>query len=576
MVFTKFLNLRTRKAIQYFLFLCILLIQVFIALFFYSEYQNRKNTSFLEKQLMDVGGLEKFTNNSKDNFNSANIQFQNYIKTKDSKYLDEYYNSISKLTSSLDDLDSIVNKADNLKSIFAKSGKNYPDTKEVKSYVDSVLQEVKVPVIRDNNYSAQIKKYKVEYPTVKEVDVQTEVFKDTVQKKKLFGRLKDAIAGKENVRKDSTVVTLKEIIAENHAKSRRMMDSLLNSAHNYYVKQIRTVEVKQIRRNSDSDSKEMNQLVQLHDLLNYSSNLMSFYDGNIKSAKTNLEAELEKQRSKSENQRFNFAIAAMILMFLVSILMLYFTRLAFFYEEKLQIADRLNKENINFKNRILGMLSHELRSPLKIIGLFINRIQKKTTDESIKEQLKSISFTSNTLLLQSNQILEYTKNQQLQNQLIIGTFNLKNEVDSVLAAMEPYIETRNNKYTTTVDIDPTLEVNSDKARINQLFINIIGNANKFTENGMITVNSKAEYKDDFVVLNTAITDTGAGISQEDLKSIFEPYYQGVLSNDIENLGAGLGLSLCKEIVALFEGEISAESTIGKGTTVSFSLHLNRI
>ena len=94
------------------------------------------------------------------------------------------------------------------------------------------------------------------------------------------------------------------------------------------------------------------------------------------------------------------------------------------------------------------MLSHELRSPLKIIGIFINRIGKKTDDKNIKEYLKSISFTNNTLLMQANQILEYTKNQQVENKLIPVVFNLKNEIQSILNSIEPYIETRNNKFTT--------------------------------------------------------------------------------------------------------------------------------
>jgi len=221
------------------------------------------------------------------------------------------------------------------------------------------------------------------------------------------------------------------------------------------------------------------------------------------------------------------------------------------------------------------MLSHELRSPLKIIGIFINRINKKTTDESIKEYLKSISFTNNTLLMQANQILEYTKNQQVENKLIPVVFNLNNEIDSILNSIEPYIQTRNNKFIIDKNIDPNLVVHSDNTKINQIFMNILGNANKFTENGQITVNTKAEYLDENTVsLITKITDTGAGISESDLEKIFEPYYQGVLSEDVENLGAGLGLSLCKEIVELYSGNISVASSLGKGTTVSFSINLN--
>ena len=106
-------------------------------------------------------------------------------------------------------------------------------------------------------------------------------------------------------------------------------------------------------------------------------------------------------------------------------------------------------------------------------------------------------------------------------------------------------------------------------------MNILGNANKFTEHGEISVSTKSEVLDQqTVVLQTAIQDTGAGISSSDLENIFEPYYQGVLSEDVDNLGAGLGLSLCKEIVALFGGTISAESELGKGTTVKFAIQLS--
>ena len=167
---------------------------------------------------------------------------------------------------------------------------------------------------------------------------------------------------------------------------------------------------------------------------------------------------------------------AIILMFIVSILIMILTRIAFIYERKLNKANKRIKENLNFKNRILGMLSHELRSPLKIIGLFINKINKKTNDDSIKEYLKSISFTNNTLLIQANQILEYTKNQQVENKLIPVVFNLKNEINAILTSIKPYIETRNNEFIISENINPEITIYSDNTKINQLFMNILGNA----------------------------------------------------------------------------------------------------
>lgn len=154
-------------------------------------------------------------------------------------------------------------------------------------------------------------------------------------------------------------------------------------------------------------------------------------------------------------------------------------------------------------------------------------------------------------------------------------FNLKNEVTSILNSIEPYIETRNNKFIVEENIDPKIEVYSDNTKINQVFMNILANANKFTENGEIRVITKAEPLDEnTVALITTIKDTGVGISKSDLEKIFEPYYQGVLSEDVENLGAGLGLSLCKEIVELYSGKISVDSERNVGTTVSFTINLN--
>ena len=208
----------------------------------------------------------------------------------------------------------------------------------------------------------------------------------------------------------------------------------------------------------------------------YSNELMNIYENAIKDSKANLQKEYEKQYSKNNRSRMYLLFGAIILMFIVSILIMILTRIAFIYERKLNKANKRIKENLNFKNRILGMLSHELRSPLKIIGLFINKINKKTNDDSIKEYLKSISFTNNTLLIQANQILEYTKNQQVENKLIPVVFNLKNEINAILTSIKPYIETRNNEFIISENINPEITIYSDNTKINQLFMNILGNA----------------------------------------------------------------------------------------------------
>jgi signal transduction histidine kinase len=253
----------------------------------------------------------------------------------------------------------------------------------------------------------------------------------------------------------------------------------------------------------------------------------------------------------------------------------YYNRQSYLYEKKLKLAYEEINKNLNFKNKILGMLSHEIRSPLKIINIFIDRINRKTKDENIADYLKTIKFTNNSLLIQANQILEYTKNQEKKVELKPIQFNLRNEIGSILRAFEPYIESKNNIFIVTNELDSKTNVFADNIKIHQIFTNILGNANKFTENGKITVDISTDFvSEEILKLKVSVTDTGAGISKSDIKKIFEPYFQGVISTEINNLGAGLGLNLCKEIIDLFHGNISAQSTLGKGTTVSFDFNLN--
>lgn len=569
----KSMSFRLRKVVQYSLIFCILLIQCIIAGFFCNEFVNNRNLKFIEKQISEVHQLENLTDDSRKELNNAQNYFQKYVVSENDEYLKFYFISVNKLTKNLDSINNFKFQNPNLKIILASHKREAVDTKNLKLKVDSTYEFSTKSNIKIPEDLPKLKKYNFDYNFDK-FEVQTKTYSDTLKKKGLFGRLGDAIAGKENVRKDSVVVTVKGGKILDVPTIKTEFDSIINSITKHYTKEVQRIRVN-VGKNKDRDKNDSSKFYStFNSLLVYSNELMNIYEFAVKDSKSDLEKEYADQNSESNKIRKYLVLGLMILMFIVSILIMYFTRIAFVYEKKLNAANRQISENLNFKNRILGMLSHELRSPLKIIGIFINRINKKTTDESIKEYLKSISFTNNTLLMQANQILEYTKNQHVENKLIPVVFNLKNEITSILTSIEAYIETRNNKFIVQENIDPNIVVFSDNTKINQVFMNILGNANKFTENGQISVQTSAEKTDEkTITLTTKISDTGAGISKSDLEKIFEPYYQGVLSNEVENLGAGLGLSLCKEIVELYGGNISVNSEQNEGTTVSFVINL---
>ncbi|WPO83587.1 HAMP domain-containing sensor histidine kinase [Chryseobacterium sp. JJR-5R] len=568
----KILKFRFRRIVHYSLIICILLIQLLIAAFFYNEFITGKNISFIKKQLQEIHSLENLTDNSRKDLLEAQGYFQKYIISENHTFLESYFTSLRKLGKNLDSINQYKNKYPRLQHmVTATTQRKDPlQIKKLQSLIDSTYEYSVKSDFKAGNDLPELKKYDLDYNFDK-FNIETKTYSDTIKRKGFFGRLGDAISGKENIRKESTVITVKQGKVLNSANIKAEFDSIINLVNHHYTGEVRKIQVTMKEKQND-DGKFFKIF---SNLLVYGNGLMNIYEVTIKDSKTDLEKEYNKQNSKYSRIRMYLVFGAMILMFIVSVLIMLLTRIAFIYERKLKAANEQINENLNFKNRILGMLSHELRSPLKIIGIFINRINRKTEDESIKEYLKSISFTNNTLLMQASQILEYTKNQHVENKLIPSVFNLKNEIQSILSSVEPYIETRNNEFVIKEDIRPELTVYSDPIKINQIFMNILGNANKFTENGCISVTVKTEpVNENTVSLYVEISDTGAGISPSDLRNIFEPYYQGILSDDVENLGAGLGLSLCRELAELYSGTVSVTSEINQGTTVVFSLNLN--
>lgn len=353
-----------------------------IAGFFYNEFKNRKNVAFIENQLKDVQELEHLTDNSRKELLTAQSYFQKYVASNDDEYLDSYFHSVNVLTKNLDSINDVKDKNPRLK----KTSVQKADSAEIRNL--QTLRDSSYQVSAKSNLKLreislpQFKKYEFNFDFDK-FDIKTETKSDSVKKKGLFGRLGDAISGKENVRKESTIITVEKTKQDGLAKMKRELDSIFKSMNTYYSTEIQKVRVN-VTKNKDISTNRNQLFESFNSLMSYSNNLMSVYEFAIKDSKTELENELSKLNSANDKIRMHLVFGAMILMFIVSILIMYFTRLAFIYERKLNDANKQIAENLSFKNRILGMLSHELRSPLKIIGLFINRINKKTTEKASK------------------------------------------------------------------------------------------------------------------------------------------------------------------------------------------------
>lgn len=556
---------KNRKFVQFSLIACTLLIQMTIFLFFYNEFFNENKLYEIRAQLENSKKIKELTNESKYELIKAQNHLNNYLDELNRDDLEIYFQSIRNITSKIDSTKVFGNSIPSIKTF--ETDENQLQLENLEKLIDSVYNHL--PEKIETKAPTDLKEFNLS-STPPEIEIEEIYVSDTIPRKKFFPRLKDAISGNVDVKTDTVFITMKYNNLIDTIKVKNDFENALNVISDFYTKELSNYQsyLSSLQKTNKSVYKEYN------DLISLSNNLIEVYDSTSDELSSQLESQFNERFSKNNKIRRYTVFGLMILMFIVLIIVAYYTKQSFVYERKLKEAHDRIQNNLKFKNRILGMMSHEFRSPLKIVNLFVDRIYKKTEDEKVIDSLKSIRFTNDSLLIQANQILEYTKDQDKAIELNPVIFNLKEEINSILKIFKPYIESVNNEFEVEDELIENIFVFADRTKIHQLFINLLGNANKFTQNGKILVSLKTiNLSDNHLNFITTIKDTGIGISESDIDKIFDPYYKGELLEGVENLGVGLGLNLCKEIIELFDGNISIESELGKGTSITFQINL---
>lgn len=240
------------------------------------------------------------------------------------------------------------------------------------------------------------------------------------------------------------------------------------------------------------------------------------------------------------------------------------------YVTEREAAKRL-RELDRSKRRFLVNMSHELRTPLtNIIGF--SRLMLKGIDGPLSERQRDdtqiIYHNGEHLLGLINDLLDISHIEAGLMELQFREVNLADLINSVMATASALVRDKDVQLEQKVPSDLP-KVHADAARIRQVLLRLLTNAAKFTEQGAITVRA---WSADRQVL-VSVSDTGAGIPQEDFDRIFEQFEQGSLENGRRPDGAGLGLALSKEFVEMHGGQIWVESEMGVGSRFTFSLPL---
>ena len=217
----------------------------------------------------------------------------------------------------------------------------------------------------------------------------------------------------------------------------------------------------------------------------------------------------------------------------------------------------------------LASMSHELRTPLtSIIGFTKTILKGRAGDinEEQENQLNIILNSANHLHELINDVLDITKIEVKKLEIRKDTFNLIEELIKLKDTFNLAIKEKGLEL--FIDSPETLTIYNDKKRINQILINLIGNAIKFTDKGKISI--KVKRKNEMVKIS--VKDTGPGIREEDLKNLFKPFSRIIESGKIKE-GSGLGLHLSKKLAYLLGGDILVKSKFGKGSTFKLILKL---
>ncbi len=242
--------------------------------------------------------------------------------------------------------------------------------------------------------------------------------------------------------------------------------------------------------------------------------------------------------------------------------------------KRLEIEKDKAEEATRAKSIFLANMSHEIRTPITgIMGLTEMSLDLQPPDK-IRENLELSLTTTESLLSIINDILDFEKISA--DKIIISndTFNLHKCLRNSVDLYRYQAESRNIGLYLNISKDIPSWIKSDKIRLEQILRNLINNALKFTENGSVTVT--AEIKDSTetesekpLLLQISVEDTGCGIKQNDISSIFESFKQIDSSYSKKYQGTGLGLSICNSLISKMNGTISVDSEVNRGSKFTF-------
>ncbi len=231
-------------------------------------------------------------------------------------------------------------------------------------------------------------------------------------------------------------------------------------------------------------------------------------------------------------------------------------------------AETANKTKTDF----LSSMSHEIRTPLNAIIGFGQALAKEDISGTAKEEVQDILMASNNLLEIVNGILDISKIESNKIEIIEGEYSTKKMISEITSLINARIGSKPLDFKILVDPKLPPVLYGDSMRVKQVIINLLTNAVKYTEEGRILFQVKADNNEGISKLTISVQDTGMGMTEEAVEKIFSKFERFDPKKNINVEGTGLGMAITKSLIELMNGEITVKSTYGEGSTFTFTLN----
>ncbi len=240
-------------------------------------------------------------------------------------------------------------------------------------------------------------------------------------------------------------------------------------------------------------------------------------------------------------------------------------------QKSLDIADHANRSKSDF----LANMSHEIRTPMNAIMGMSHLVKSTPLSEKQRYYINKIDISTQMLMSIINDILDYSKIESGKMQLDNTVFLLDDLIVYVIDSVSIKAKQKHIELSTIIGSNVPRRLVGDSLRLGQILLNLVSNAVKFTEMGDIRVKIELNHQmENLVSLHFSVSDTGIGLSPQQIDRLFQPFSQADSSITRKYGGTGLGLSICKQLAGLMNSEIQVSSIEGKGSVFSFDLTLS--